>query len=637
MYEGLITTNDLTQVVSKIQELRVADKNEPDVISITYSNLKSKRDTHNLIPGKVYRITDYVTTTTNVESRSAGHQFDILVTAKDNSNLLEDAQACLHSGDTYFSNVNFNGWKIWYCLDNDTNRFNWADTINGKGVIYRLIDEWNNDLPYDFKNIQFKRYKVTAKSEYNILSRLNNTYIGLANSKSKGFDTDLLDFKWYYTFSILGSTWNDEISDGSVFSQGIINNSIEVWKFGNGGPKTLNNIVIADGDVLDSYFTPSFLNSVEGYTYPSDVTSMHSDLGCANAHFGQTANNLSLFGGTVHIYAQSQFRYNIIFAPHRHCDYKTDWQNNTIYSTLDYAFNTFNGYTEDNVVVTDGFCSNIFGDSFRYNTINGFAISNSEFSSYTHYNSFGTFASPAVILYSNFGERFANNILTGYITQLYTNSQITNCQLNGIIVDCKITGIVQYIIIPSGTANSQFIGVEIKGIIRGTGNNEITINNSNFRRGSTMGVVCRKITIEGDTSGKIIASWWDNEVPKTLSFDPTTSEWTDITQNKIISALGYTPENASSTTIVTTQPASFLPNTVYDLGTITGTVTFALATPTDNTIANPYYWTFETSSTAPNITWPANIVWSGGSAPTINTSKHYEIYIRNNYARYLEF
>jgi len=25
----------------------------------------------------------------------------------------------------------------------------------GRGVIYRLIDEWNNDCPYDFKNIQF--------------------------------------------------------------------------------------------------------------------------------------------------------------------------------------------------------------------------------------------------------------------------------------------------------------------------------------------------------------------------------------------------------------------------------------------------------------------------------------------------
>lgn len=90
--------------------------------------------------------------------------------------------------------------------------------------------------------------------------------------------------------------------------------------------------------------------------------------------------------------------------------------------------------------------------------------------------------------------------------------------------------------------------------------------------------------------------------------------------------------------IATTQPAGgFLPNVVYDLGTITGTVTFALASATDNTIANPYFWTFETSSTAPTITWPANLTWAGGSAPTINASKHYEIMVRNGYATSLEF
>ena len=34
--------------------------------------------------------------------------------------------------------------------------------MNGKGVIYRMIDEHNNDCPYDFKNIQFKRWAITA-------------------------------------------------------------------------------------------------------------------------------------------------------------------------------------------------------------------------------------------------------------------------------------------------------------------------------------------------------------------------------------------------------------------------------------------------------------------------------------------
>lgn len=90
--------------------------------------------------------------------------------------------------------------------------------------------------------------------------------------------------------------------------------------------------------------------------------------------------------------------------------------------------------------------------------------------------------------------------------------------------------------------------------------------------------------------------------------------------------------------IATTQPSGgFLPNVVYDLGTLTGTVTFALASPTDNTIANPYHWTFETGSTAPTVNWPANITWLEGSAPTVDASCHYEIMIRNGYGTSLKF
>lgn len=90
--------------------------------------------------------------------------------------------------------------------------------------------------------------------------------------------------------------------------------------------------------------------------------------------------------------------------------------------------------------------------------------------------------------------------------------------------------------------------------------------------------------------------------------------------------------------VVSSQPAGgFAPNILYDLGTITGTVTFTMASPSDATIINHYYWTFETSSTAPTITWPAGITsWNGGSAPTIAASKHYEISVLDGVGCYLE-
>ena len=81
----------------------------------------------------------------------------------------------------------------------------------------------------------------------------------------------------------------------------------------------------------------------------------------------------------------------------------------------------------------------------------------------------------------------------------------------------------------------------------------------------------------------------------------------------------------------------FEPNILYDLGTLTGTVTFTMASPTDATIINHYYWTFETSSTAPTITWPAGITsWFGGNAPTISASKHYEISVLDGVGCFME-
>ena len=206
-----------------------------DCITTTYDELKTMRDDEELKPGVWYRITDYQCTTSQANTSAATHQFDILVLATDTNKLSEEARAVNHSGDTYFTGSTLGAWKVWYCLDNDTDRFAWVcdsftcnastpigdfddyqlirdsardsnglygyklyqDQGNGasatvnflshskivgsgtytvdvgvntnvsvdieildsisKGVIYRLIDEWNNDCPYDFKNILFKR------------------------------------------------------------------------------------------------------------------------------------------------------------------------------------------------------------------------------------------------------------------------------------------------------------------------------------------------------------------------------------------------------------------------------------------------------------------------------------------------
>lgn len=95
-----------------------------NITKITHAELKSLRDLGELIPGHQYRITDYETIVS--KSKSAGHLFDILVTATDSRTLCEWASALHHDGDTYFKNNNLTSWKIKYSLDNDISRFEWA-------------------------------------------------------------------------------------------------------------------------------------------------------------------------------------------------------------------------------------------------------------------------------------------------------------------------------------------------------------------------------------------------------------------------------------------------------------------------------------------------------------------------------
>ena len=168
----------------------VVSSETPLLIETTYSNLLSNRDSGNLIPGIKYRITDYACTTTQINTQSAGHQFDIVVEALSVNVLSEQASAMRHAEDTYFPNhIKFEAWKLKYCIDNDITRFIWADEINGKGVIYEMIDENNNRCGYDFKNIQF--LPAVFSGVYSDLP--NNVYLYTFNDATEIIENGFTD------------------------------------------------------------------------------------------------------------------------------------------------------------------------------------------------------------------------------------------------------------------------------------------------------------------------------------------------------------------------------------------------------------------------------------------------------------
>lgn len=147
------------------------DINEEKLVKITYSELKTLKDGSQLVQGTFYRITDYVTTTTQSGTKSANHPFDVIVLALSENALSEEAKAALHEGDTYFADSDISAWELKYCLDNDKTKFEWADETNGKGVIYQMIDENRNNCPYDFKNIMFEKTVKTNKDYYYTFSQ----------------------------------------------------------------------------------------------------------------------------------------------------------------------------------------------------------------------------------------------------------------------------------------------------------------------------------------------------------------------------------------------------------------------------------------------------------------------------------
>ena len=405
-------------VYDALQDIDIENMTE-----VTWAELKGLRDGGNLVKGNFYRITDYNCTTTQENTQSAGHQFDIVLLALSEDELAEEGWAMMHDNIydvyfededidikcyyyrfeeleaylvtldkekfyyldlddnpsvivdealkqitlkeqgltpddfanmeegvqyNYFQNSNLSAWKVWYCLDNNKSRFAWASdteilsyieiedgqgekfyqskvddkvindihyfcfksqyqvvyttsetpsigdatyTYNsrlniigrdrdivafvegaplGTGVIYRLIDEFNNDIKYDFKNIQFKRtitdgqydangsetWCYTLNVWYNDMCQ-DASIVGNILQNDEGFVNGVYDNNFGYvtaydiytevvnTFAFaLGDNVVLSFDDDDGFYYGIYSNTIGNGFYSNTiGSAFLNNII----------------------------------------------------------------------------------------------------------------------------------------------------------------------------------------------------------------------------------------------------------------------------------------------------------------------------------------------------------------------------------------------------------
>ena len=119
------TVNEQGEDIEQIRK-EVADIDVEQMVQVTYGELREIKTLGALKKGAYYRITDFVTATTQSNTRSAGHPFDIIVMALDAHTLSEEAMAIQHEGDTYFANNDLAAWQVWYDFDNNTSRCLWA-------------------------------------------------------------------------------------------------------------------------------------------------------------------------------------------------------------------------------------------------------------------------------------------------------------------------------------------------------------------------------------------------------------------------------------------------------------------------------------------------------------------------------
>ena len=388
--------------------------------AIEYADLVDLRDDGELVPGRWYRITDYRCTSIQERTYCAGHLFDILVRADADNRLNENAFAMHHDGDTYFQHCNLEAWQLKYCLDNDTNRFAWADDTNGKGVVFYMKDEWNNIAPFDFKNLLFKR---------------DTGWFGNHQSWAEEVLGSVPKADMFFYF-LSWVTEEGDVQDMSIIGQTLVNDEGSyTGVYGNEIKETSAYDMRITEDATSAAFALPCTIIVSSYAYEDGVF-----YGCYGNTFGNYCQNNS-FGNDCYRNSFGNDCYSNTFG--NYCQYN---------SFGNYCQNnSFGNYCLNNSFGNSCF-QNSFGNDCYYNTF-GNSCNNNSFGNGCNYNSFGngccdnTFGNNCGgnsfgndcggnsfgndCYYNTFGNGFQNNSFGNYCQSITVFDSVQYCSVTG--------------------------------------------------------------------------------------------------------------------------------------------------------------------------------------------------------------
>lgn len=498
-----------------------------NLVEITYSDLRSLRDSGLLVPGQYYRITDYVTTCAEhgnhysaVNTYSAGHQFDIIVMALSEDKLDENASAILHEGDTYFANCAISQWKIDYTIDNDTEKFRWASP-DGKGVIYYMEDEHGNACTYDFKNIQ---YDVPSMS---ILGTNWKHDTSLYDTYMMGFEQG----KRYYTFSFLNDS--GEIEDASMVYISKTNSyaTNNVIKRPNdwGYLRDLPVIVLLSLPLTHSVLTKYDRN--------------YSGRNISTNKFDEDCEFIFMIAPCERTFFKPVCRYNII-GPSSFQNYFGDYSYGNFIEAIS-GRNTIGNNFKDNILgsvfynntIADLFSQNTIGNFFQDNNI-GTNFGNNIIGDYFCYNNVGsTFHS------NKLGNLFQANTFGTYFTENILSLDSNKTSLMNNCVGCKFDDAVYTnIFYPKSPYDNTSDYIQNVHVCRGICGTSTSFNYVEIQHKNSESEITITKTSDNNIVEHCVSDWClVNKVKQSINLVAGTnwiSFYVDTTLKELYSALG---------------------------------------------------------------------------------------------------
>ena len=446
------------------------------MVYVTYAELVALRDEAKLIAGQMYRMTDYETTCSWINTQCAGHPFDLVLTALDNKTLDEKCSAIWSERDTdgYFANSNLPAWDVRYCLDNDMDRFDWAvkggcvigisafgttfssapignfvidgvnynawdalyegepvfgilsekatpsvgDTVyltmdgetiedtatvisstmtkDGKGVIYRLVDESRNDIPYDFKNIMFSRPLTDGRyDEENGTDTFCYTFCCI------DCDTfEIADHSVKEPFYCIGNTMREYAIDnvfltfsGSECYSNTFGNYCNSNTFGDYCYSNTFGVNCYDNTFGVNCYNNTFGDSCSDNSFGDSCGRNTFGGNCYNNTFGVNCYSNTFGDSCTHNELRKEVNFCTLGTGSTVCHFDNYANNHTI--GIRCHGNYFGAYTGNNTIGND--CRfNAFEAYADYNTL-GKNCSHNKFGTYSQHNSFGNYCSSNVL------------------------------------------------------------------------------------------------------------------------------------------------------------------------------------------------------------------------------------------------